>query len=71
MHRHDARPNLGEVIAPEEEKKRSGAYRDGQRDRHEDPTTGDRLFKQRTVALAELIESAFESFLKADKDVAR
>src|SRR5687768_15566286 len=71
MHLNHPRPDLGEVIAPEEEKERQGAHREDQRDRDEGAATGDHLFKQRTVALTEFVETAFEPLLKADEHVPR
>ena len=71
MHLNDPRPDLGEVIAPEEEKERLRAHRNGQRDRDEGAAAGDHLFEQHTVALAELVEAALEPLLKTDEDVPR
>src|ERR1044072_4468736 len=71
MHLNDSRPDLWEVIAPEEEEERQGSHGSGQRYQDEPAAMGDRLFEQRTIALAGLIEAALESFLKADEDVSR
>ena len=68
---NDPRLDLGEVIAPEEEEEGQGSHRDRQRDFDEGAAMGDHLFEQQTVALAELIEAAFEPLLKADEDVPR
>src|SRR4051794_11076951 len=71
MHRDDTRPDLGKIIAPQEEKEGEGADRDGQRDGDKGAAPGNRLFEQRTIAFAEPVEAAFESLLKSDEDVPR
>src|SRR5262245_22415357 len=71
MHLNDARPDLGEVVSPKEEKERQGAYCHRERDFDEGVGMSGHMFQQCTVALTELIEAALECLLKADEGVPR
>src|SRR5688500_15893932 len=71
MHLNNPRPDLGEIITPEEEKEGHGSHRDRQRDRDERGAAGDHLCEQHTVALAKPIEAALEPPLKAEEDIPR